>query len=180
MIRRPCIPVLLCLLFLYAGTAGLHAQPSGRSLGAEFSFTGIGLGFLMPSGGNTFHSISVEMDMPDVLRGETGIPGMRASYVTDFVFASADYGSFAVRWFAGPGFTAGYVRDIGSDFGFMAGICGNAGAEFSFKVPVSITLCVVPVIAAHATAGDTDMSLEIYRYGLLQAVSPRLGIRYCF
>ena len=67
-----------------------------------------------------------------------------------------------------------------ADFGIMAGICGNAGVEFTFAVPVILSLSFSPVLAAHTSAKGSSLALEIYRYGLLQTISPRLGIKYDF
>lgn len=178
--NRLCISVFLCLLLTATGITEVHAQDKVKAAGAEFSLTGIGINLQLNAKDNSFHSISAEMDMAKAFMGMSRMPGIRASYVIDFVFSAASYNNFGVRWFAGPGFTAGYVQDMDADFGIMAGICGNAGVEFTFAVPVILSLSFSPVLAAHTSAKGSSLALEIYRYGLLQTISPRLGIKYDF
>lgn len=174
--------IILIAAFIAAGQTGLHAQGKLKAAGAEFAFTGIGVSLQKYTSAMTsFHNISLEMDLEDVLDGESRVPGVRMSYVIDFIFASTQTSSFTLRWFAGPGFTAGYVRDMNRGPGVMAGICGNAGAEFSFMVPVCISISFMPSLATHISYSDGIPEMNLYRCGvLLQALSPRIGIRYEF
>lgn len=176
-----CI-ILLLGCFIAAGQTSLSAQGKMKAAGAEFALTGIGINLQKYTSSRTsFHNISIDMDMKDVLSGRSRVPGVRMSYTMDYILATASTASFTLRWFAGPGFTAGYVRDMRKGFGIMAGICGNAGAEFSFMVPVCISISFTPCLATHISYSSGTPGLDIYRSGLLiQSVSPRVGIRYEF
>lgn len=174
--------IVLLVSFITAGQAEISAQSMMKAAGAEFAFTGIGISIRKyTSSGSAFHDISITLDLQDVLTGKSRQPGARLCYVMDYVLCTTRTDSFVLRWYAGPGFTAGYVRDIGRGFGIMAGICGNAGAEFSFNVPVCISVTVTPCLATHISYGAGIPHLDLYRSGiLLQSISPRLGIRYEF
>lgn len=179
--RLPGIIILVAAI-IAAGQTGLSAQGRVKAAGAEFAFTGIGISLQKYTSPMTsFHNISLEMDLEDVLDGESRVPGIRMSYVIDFIFAATRTNTFTLRWFAGPGFTAGYVRDVNSGPGIMAGICGNAGAEFSFRVPVCISISFMPSLATHISYSDGMPEMNLYRCGImLHSLSPRLGIRYEF
>lgn len=176
-----CIIVLL-VSFIVSGQTALSAQGKIKAAGAEFAFTGIGINLQTYTSSRTsFHNISIDMDLQDVLTGRSRVPGIRMSYIMDYILATTRTDSFTLRWFAGPGFTAGHVRDMGRGSGIMAGICGNAGAEFSFTVPVCISISFTPCLATHISYSSGTPGLDIYRSGLLlQAISPRIGIRYEF
>lgn len=179
--RLTCITVLIAA-FIAAGQTGLSAQGRIKAIGAEFAFTGIGISLQKYTSPMTsFHSISMEMDLEDVLDGESRVPGIRISYVIDYIFAETQTAHFFLRWFAGPGVTAGYVRDMRKGPGIMAGICGNVGVEFSFSVPVCISLSFMPSLAAHISYSDGIPEMNLYRCGLMRhTLSPRIGIRYEF
>lgn len=174
--------IVLLVSFIAAGQTGMSAQGRLKAAGAEFAFTGIGLSIQKYTRSlSSFHDISIAADLQDVLTGQSRIPGVRLSYTMDYVLGTARTDTFTLRWFAGPGFTAGYVRDMRKGFGIMAGICGSAGAEFSFSVPVCISISFTPSLATHISYRSEIPNLDLYRSGiLLQSISPKLGIRYEF
>ena len=93
----------------------------------------------------------------------------------------AEHDDFTLRWHAGPGVTAGYARDRGaSGYGLVAGICGSIGVEFAFRVPVSISVSLMPALATHVRSENGTMKMYLYVNGLVQGLSPRLGIRWRF
>ena len=121
------------------------------------------------------------MDLYQVLSGESRTPGVRFSYVKDFIFASSEHENFTLNWYAGPGFTAGYVMDRGSEgYGLMAGLCADIGAEFNFDIPVCISIGLTPSFAAHVAREEGNTAMDMYTNGLLHIISPKLGIRYRF
>lgn len=174
--------IVLLVSLVTAGQAEISAQSIMKAAGAEFAFTGIGISLQKYTlSRSAFHDITIAADLQDVLTGQSRLPGVRISYTMDYVLATASTDTFTLRWFAGPGFTAGYVRDMKSGFGIMAGICGNAGAEFSFRVPVCISISFTPCLATHISYGSGIPNLDLYRSGIiLQSISPKLGIRYEF
>lgn len=174
--------IVLLVSLVTAGQAEMSAQSMMKAAGAEFAFTGIGISLQKYTlSRSAFHDISIAVDLQDVLTGQSRRPGVRLDYVMDYVLCTTHTDSFTLRWYAGPGFTAGYVRDIRKGFGIMAGICGNAGAEFSFNVPVCISISFTPCLATHISYGSGIPNLDLYRSGiLLQSLSPELGIRYEF
>lgn len=176
------IMYILPVLAILSAGGGIPAAAAGpKAAGAGFAFTGISINWQQNASRSTFHNISLEMDLYQVLSGESRTPGVRFSYVKDFIFASSEHENFTLNWYAGPGFTAGYVMDRGSSgYGVMAGICADIGVEFNFEMPVCISLGLMPSIAAHAIKEDGYPALDIYTNGLIQMLSPKLGIKYRF
>lgn len=151
------------------------------SAGADFSFTGIGLSCRLKGPEKTFHELLLDADLCGVLQGDSRSPGVRFSYVRGFSFAVSEHDDFTLRWHAGPGVTAGYARDRGaSEYGLIAGICGSIGVEFAFRVPVSISVSLMPALATHVRSENGTMKMYLYVNGLVQGLSPRLGIRWRF
>ena len=176
------IMYILPVLALLSVGGGVPAAAAGpKSAGAGFAFTGISINWQQNASRSTFHNISLEMDLYRVLSGESRTPGVRFSYVKDFIFASSEHENFTLNWYAGPGFTAGYVMDRGSEgYGLMAGLCADIGAEFNFDIPVCISIGLTPSIAAHVAREEGNTAMDMYTNGLLHIISPKLGIRYRF
>lgn len=156
----------------------LSAGP--KAIGAEFAFTGININYQHTADIMSFHDISLGIDFCKVLDGESRTPGVRFNYIKDYIIAAWIRTDYTARCFAGPGVAIGYLQDRDKGFGAMLGICGNVGAEFCFRVPVCLSVSLMPVLAGHLASRKGDASLDIYNNGILQLLSPRVGIRYSF
>lgn len=82
--------------------------------------------------------------------------------------------------FAGPGISLGMADELKKGRGYFIGLKGRAGAECSFDRQVSISICINPVLGSHLTLEDDHLEMKLYRYGLLDAVMPEIGIKYMF
>ena len=129
-----------------------------------------------------------------------GVPGVKAAAIYNFIWARpawTDKGSWAL--YAGPGAVLGYVNDdvhykaadgrnviTYLDNGFMLGICGQVGLEYSFWFPLQLSVDLRPVIGMHINGGYTSPNGERYgaRIGLydngLLGLSPTISVRYRF
>ena len=170
--------ILAVMLSIILGGVS-YAGPS-KAIGAEFAFSGLTVNYQTHASGRDFNDFNLGLDFHKVLSGESRTPGVRFSYVRDYIFAEKAKGDFVTRWYAGPGMTAGYVMDKDAGYGAMIGICGNIGVEFGFSEPVCISLSLMPSVATHIRREDGNPDLDLYFNGLLHTLSPRLGIKYSF
>jgi len=128
----------------------------------------------------------------------SGVPGIKATATYNFIWARpawTDKGTWAL--YAGPGATLGYVNDEVHykvmeevvhflDNGFMLGICGQVGLEYTFWFPLQLSVDLRPAIAMHINDGYTDASgtrhgtrAGFYDNGLL-GFCPTISVRYSF
>lgn len=169
--------LIIFLLMLPARSVLLEAQP--RSAGGVFSFSGIECSYQHGISDSTFVEIRAGIDFDGILEGYTMFPGVRLGIGYDFVFLKRSFPSGDLSLYAGPGFTAGFVRE-GQDFGFMAGLTGEAGLEYRFRVPVILSVSFAPVIGLFLHKDENQAKLDSYMNGLRYSYYPRVGIRYSF
>jgi len=127
-----------------------------------------------------------------------GILGAKAAASYNFIWARpawTDKGTWAL--YAGPGVTMGFVNDevhykVGNevvhflDNGFMLGICGQVGLEYTFWFPLQLSADLRPVFGMHINDGYTDTTgrrhgtrAGFYDNGILGFV-PTISVRYRF
>ncbi len=162
----------------------LETEARPRSAGASFSFNGSGIVYNHNVGKQSFLEVSAVLDYPLVILSETHSPGIKARCIYNFCLGNP---SSDLVWFAGPGLAAGYAHDSGTGlmngpfkYGIIAGICANFGFEYSFDVPVSISLCISPVLASHFTSANNVVGMHLFTSGLLFSLTPQLNICYAF
>lgn len=178
MIQRYLRLFVISAALLLLSSGAISARP--KACGAEFSFSGLCINFQASNEEDTFDDFCLGIDFYRFINGEIRHPGVRFTYVRDYVLASFSRDDFDARWFAGPGMTAGYVQDRNAGFGTLIGLCGNVGIEFDFRMPVCISLSLMPSLATHIIRKDNSTDLNIYFNGLVDLLSPRLGIKYSF
>lgn len=171
------ILLIIFLLMLPAWPVLMDAQP--RSAGGVFSFSGIECSYQHDISDSSFVEIRAGIDFDGILEGYTMFPGARLGVGYDFVFLERRYPSGDLSLYAGPGFTAGFVRE-GRDFGFMAGLTGEAGVEYRFRVPVILSLSFAPVVGLFLHKDGNQTKLDSYMNGLRYSYYPRVGIKYSF
>lgn len=169
--------LIIFLLMLPAWHVLLDAQP--RSVGGVFSFSGIECSYQHDLSDSSFVEIRAGIDFDGILEGNTMYPGARFGLGYHFVFLERQFASGDLSLYAGPGFTAGFVREDKA-FGFMAGLTGEAGMEYRFKVPVILSLSFAPVVGLFLHKDESQTTLDSYMNGLRYSYYPRVGIRYSF
>ena len=142
-----------------------------------------GFGFSLETGGESghFRSISAYADLSAILRGDAYVPGYRTTYLYNIILKDfrRDDGMLC-QLFAGPGVTAGYVRDHDLMKGIIGGLAFAAGARFEFPSRFSVTVEFQgdAAVHIHRHAGGTD--LRMYENGLRRIYYPQLIVSYRF
>ena len=188
---------LIFIIILSVLTACAYAQP--RAMGLRVGATGLEASYEHSMSPVQFIQGDLGMDFGYNVNGR---PGVRATAVYNFIWARPNWttqGSWAI--YAGPGLSLGFVDDqvpyeIGDailghyDNGFMIGVVGQVGVEYTFRFPLQLALEVRPCFGLHVNDGkfrDRETGLTVnyggktgfYDNGLLGFV-PSLSIRYCF
>lgn len=185
------------IIILSVLAACAYAQP--RAMGLRAGATGLEASYEHAMSPVQFIQGDLGMDFGYNVNGR---PGVRATAVYNFIWARPNWttqGSWAI--YAGPGLSLGFVDDqvpyeIGDaiighyDNGFMIGVVGQVGVEYTFRFPLQLALDVRPCFGLHVNDGkfrDRETGLTVnyggktgfYDNGLLGFV-PSLSIRYCF
>lgn len=120
-----------------------------------------------------------------------GKAGVKATAIYNFIWARpawTEKGSWAL--YAGPGITIGGANDsvhlksadgvnitnIGTDIGFILGICGQVGLEYTFWFPLQLSIDLRPVVGMHANSLE---GIGFYDNGLL-GFAPSISARFKF
>ena len=127
-------------------------EPNTLSLGTFHSPKGIGLCLETQKEDSSFDSIDIIVDMFGILRGEYSSPGIKATYYRNIILRQYESDGCLADFYAGPGVTAGYVRDIHEPFSAVAGMAGAlyglsmaklVPAKFSFNESINVLVFVV-------------------------------------
>lgn len=196
----------LLLTIIIATTAFCSfAQP--RAMGLRIGVSGFEADYLHTFiNRNQFleGNLGIDFGYFDKGKPDANTPGVKATAVYNFVWARpawTDRGSWAL--YAGPGVSMGYVNDqdfimVGKEVkpylsnGFMLGICGQVGLEYSFWFPLQLAVDLRPVFGIHVNGGyhytdslnpeithKSPVKTGFYDNGLLGFV-PSISVRYQF
>ena len=196
---------ILLTVIMTVTAIGAFAQP--RSMGLRIGVSGFEADYQHTFiNKNQFLEGNFGIDFGYFAKGEPGAntPGVKATAVYNFVWARpawTDRGSWAL--YAGPGVSMGYVNDqdfimVGEEVkpylsnGFMLGICGQVGLEYSFWFPLQLAVDLRPVFGIHVNGGyhyidslnpeithKSPVKTGFYDNGLLGFV-PTISVRYRF
>ncbi len=181
-----CIRTLtmtLAIMLLPVTGFSVKAQDAvGMSLGTFHSPKGFGISIDNVVDSISFNAFTLIADMHGVLTGEHPRPGVKFTYTRNFILRHFDKEYYVVDLYAGPGVTAGYLRDIHKSYGLMAGLSCLAGSRFSFPTnfSVSIELCADIALEINRNQRYGNVDLSLYKSGLFHAYFPQLKIHYCF
>lgn len=132
-------------------------------------------------GRQTTSRVVICTDLYNVLDGTYPSPGYRAGYYMSFPLITKELSDdcrFAFE--AGPGMTAGFVRDAKKDRGVMAGLSGIAAIDLIFK-KITISCSAMAILGFHLDYRDSNTGiLELYHNGLKEAWMPEISIKYRF
>lgn len=190
---------ILLTIIITAAAISAYAQP--RAAGLRLGVCGFEASYQHTMNKNQFVEGNLGLDFG---YGAQGSPGIRATGIYNFIWAQpawTNQGSWAL--YAGPGVTLGYVNDqvhykVGNevpnflDNGFMFGICGQVGLEYTFWFPLQLSVDLRPAIGFHVNNGiryvDPISHVKSDRYGSrvgfydngLLGFSPTISVRYRF
>lgn len=174
------------LTFIVVATAALSTYAQPKSMGLRIGATGLEASYQHNMQKNQFIEGNLGLDFGALSNGQ---PGIKATAIYNFVWARpawTEEGSWAI--YAGPGASLGYVHDEVhykvlneivhyNDGGFMLGICGQVGIEYTFWFPLQLSIDMRPCIGMHINAHDTRVGL--YDSGFL-GFTPTISARYRF
>lgn len=190
---------ILLTLTIAATAISAYAQP--RAAGLRLGVCGFEASYQHNMDKNQFLEGNLGLDFG---YGTSGIPGIKATGLYNFIWAQpawTNQGSWAL--YAGPGVTLGYVNDqvhykVGKevphflDNGFMLGVCGQVGLEYTFWFPLQLSVDLRPIIGMHINDGyryeDPVTNEKTDRYGSrvglydngLLGFFPTISVRYRF
>lgn len=153
-----------------------------RSAGLNLSCNELAAAIHLPLDDEGILCVSANLDLTCVLSGKELFPGVSADIVYLYVFADRRFDSGeSMRFYAGPGFSSGYVRNMDGEYGAMASMTGCVGFEYLFNVPFSISLTLEPALGIHFHQDEYGgVGMDFHMPGLIASLFPHLGIRYRF
>lgn len=191
----------LTLITITTAALSLYAQP--RAAGGRIGVTGFEASYQHGINKNQFAEGDIGIDFGYRINS---IPGFKATAIYNFIWARpawTNQGSWAL--YAGPGASLGYVNDMvawkasngdilasGVRNGFMLGICGQVGLEYTFWFPLQLAVDLRPVIGLHINEGYSAINpidqSKTTRYGSrvgfydngLMGLVPTISARYRF
>jgi hypothetical protein len=179
---------ILTIIIIAAAAACAYAQP--RSMGARLGTTGLEAAYQHEMARDQFIEGNLGLDFGVLAEGH---PGLKATAVYNFVWARPAW-TYQGTWalYAGPGASLGYVHDdvhfkLGDQLvhynqgGFMLGICGQVGLEYTFWFPLQLSIDLRPTVGMHISGRhkEYDSRVGLYDTGLMGFL-PTLSVRYRF
>ncbi len=179
--------LLLAALCLPAGAqeAGFFNSPKG--FGAQYRFA---------SSETAFHSATAFVDIYGIPTSRCSSPGFRVNLSRQYILKRIENNGVCYSVYAGPGITAGVVRDhdkgrslldmtslIGGNPGFVIALSGDAGCRFGFGKRVALDLSFAVDAGIHVRRNEKESgymatSLSVYNNGLLQALYPQITVLF--
>lgn len=191
--------ILTIILITVAITS--YARP--RAAGFRIGVSGFEADYQHSINKNQFIEADFGVDLGYNINGK---PGVKATATYNFIWARPAWtnkGTWAL--YAGPGLTMGYVNDQAhftkadgkniahfDNNGFMLGICGQVGLEYTFWFPLQLSVDLRPVVGMHINSRHKDLDpvtnaimsefaphVGLYDNGFL-GFAPSISVRYRF
>lgn len=168
----------LCPAGSVSASSPFRPDTEGKlSVGTIHSIKGVGLCADIQHGEEAFSSMALTADLIDIVDGRSSTPGQKFTYHYNVLLSSPDDG--ALLFYAGPGVTAGHVRNIDNNFGYMAGMSVDGGARLECMSSIVLSLELqVDFGLIFKNRNIPDMSL--YKAGFRHSYYPHLRIQYRF
>lgn len=175
-------PLIIAAFLLSALAKEASAQEAkSLSIGTFHSPKGLGVCFEVQQESRFFDSFDLIADMFGIMKGDYSTPGIKATYCRDIILKHYHHDEYKLDLYAGPGVTAGYVRDVHEPFSIVAGMAGSAGCRLYFDsrrliIYMELGLDLAAEINRNNRFGNTD--LDIYKSGILHTFYPQVRILY--
>lgn len=184
----------LLILLLNLVSFPLSAQ---ESAGLFSSVKGIGIAARTRENNGVFHSATAYIDIYGVATSRCSNPGLHFNVSRQYILHRLDKGDVRLTFYAGPGVSAGYVRDhdkgrgidltslMADNDGLMAALSADAGCRFDFSGTIALDLSFTGELGVHARRNEQEngyfaTSLSIYNNGWMQLLYPQLSILFKF
>lgn len=174
--------LFLVILLTFCSTVLANAQP--RALGIRGGATGVEVSYQHSFSSEQFLNIDTGLDFGYNVSGHLGA---KVTGIYNFVWSQPKWTNKGTwKLYAGPGISTGWKEDrvvvkVGEERanafcrGFMIALVGQVGMEYSFDIPLQISLEIRPCVGMHLA----ESGLNFYDNGLL-GFAPSLGVRYNF
>lgn len=182
------------MLVLFLGLSELTAGAQ-VSAGLFNSIKGVGASVVFAEHQNVFHTATAYVDIYGVATGRCSNPGFRINVSREYVLRRFSRGDVGFTFYAGPGVSAGYVRDhdkgrgidlvslVSDNEGIMAAVSVNTGCRLSFGGPVSLDLSFAGDLGVHMRRNEKESgyfapSVSIFNNGWMQLLYPQLTVLF--
>lgn len=173
--------VLLCAALLPAREASCREDGRTISAGLTTLLRGTGLSAEIGLKDREYCRLSIYAEMPDMIFSGSPFPGIKANWTHSYNLPDHDCGTFKWSFHAGPGISAGYVRNFSSQWGPALALSGNAGFIFRFREDFVIDLSWTAELGGHLVrSGNGNTILTFYLPGIQRAIYPELKLLYRF
>ncbi len=160
-------------------TSSTQTNDSRPTIGTFFSFNRSGFSFTMqPSAENAFWEVTVGIDYGGSVLNQNPAPGIAGTFSYNLIIADWSHSNGSSRLYAGPGAMLGYIRDKDKPYGVVAALTGTFGYEYSFNVPLVITVGIVPTFGMHIGSSGNGLLMDFYKNGLTWSLGPQIGLKY--
>ena len=163
-----------------------------QDLGIYNSIKGVGLTLQLPSGGSEFDAFTVITEVYGIPTGRTEKAGVKFNYSHNIIFHQTEFENALLSFYAGPGVSAGYLRDAELGIhenhlvplkhkpGFMLALSGTVGSHLHFSRKLSLDISLTADLGIHMRRDETlnSIGLNLYKNGIFQALYPQLSILY--
>lgn len=180
--RTEAFKLWIVLMILPALALKAPAQDfKSLSLGSFHSPKGLGLCIESQMDDTSFDSLDIIADMFGILRGDYYTPGIKATYYRGIVLRRRQGDGFEADFYAGPGVTAGYVRDIHEPFSAVAGMSGVIGERLYFdskRLVICLEAGMDLALELNSNNRYHKIDLSIYQAGIYHIFYPQIRILY--
>lgn len=177
---RLTINILLHTLFV-AFICCLDSHAQSKALSSSWSYNGIGIGYEQHIDEKKFIQVDLRSEFTELFYDNKAPAGVSASFTWNVIFAQhpSRHGN-KIIYFAGPGASIGWAKDIKAAAGLFFGLKGRIGAQCIFDRGLALSVSASPVIGMHASAKKNAINMRLYRNGLTYGLLPEVGIKYLF
>lgn len=185
---------LLLKLLAFGLISALTVNAGAQEAGFYNSPKGFGAQLRMPVSDGVSHCATAMVDIYGIPTSRCSSPGLRFNFSRMYEFSRIETPEVVYSFHAGPGISAGYVRDhvkgrgfdltslISENPGFMLALSGDIGCRFDFGGRISLNLSFLADIGFHVRrdeAGNSNAAnLSVYNNGLIQTFYPQLTFLY--
>ena len=180
--RKEALTLLIALLILPVSAWQAPAQDfKSLSLGTFHSPKGLGVCIETQQEDNSFDSMDIIADTFGILRGDYSTPGIKATYYRGIILKQRHGEDCDAAFYAGPGVTAGYVRDIHEPFSAVAGMAGVIGGRLYFdrkRLVVCMEAGLDLALELNRNNRYRNIDLKLYEAGIYHVFYPQIRILY--